>query len=67
MLQYKRSHRGARKNWEIPADWPNPAVEEAYVAPRVDDSRSRFTYGRPDVQLLHRFCWDKFGWPQARP
>ena len=64
--EYKRTHRAARKNWEIPAGWPNPAVEEAYVKPRVDDCRTRFTYGRPDVELLQRFCWDKFGWPHVR-
>ena len=54
---YKSSHQGARKNWEIPADWPSPAVEEAYVKPRVDAARARFTYGRPDSELLQHYCW----------
>lgn len=35
------------------------------MKPRVDDAQTRFTYGRPDVELLQRFCWDKFGWDQV--
>ena len=29
---------------------------------RVDDSKERFTHGRPDGQLLQTFCREKFGW-----
>ena len=33
---------------------------------KVDESRDKFTYGRPDLQLLRQFCLDKFGWPQDK-
>lgn len=29
---------------------------------RVDNSKERFTHGRPDEQLLRKFCHEKFGW-----
>ena len=28
----------------------------------VDDSKERFTHGRPDAQLLRAFCKEKFNW-----
>jgi hypothetical protein len=28
----------------------------------VDDSKERFTHGRPDAQLLRTFCKEKFNW-----
>lgn len=38
----------------------------AYLDPRVDDSKQAFTYGRPDIELLRTFCWEKFGWPRDK-
>ena len=32
---------------------------------RVDDAKDSFFFGRPDLQLLQRFCFDRFGWGQA--
>ena len=32
------------------------------IQARVDDSKERFTHGRPDEQLLRKFCHEKFGW-----
>lgn len=28
----------------------------------MDDSKERFTHGRPDAQLLRTFCKEKFNW-----
>lgn len=28
----------------------------------VDDSKERFTHGRPDAELLRNFCKEKFNW-----
>ena len=36
------------------------------MTPRVDAARARFTYGRPDSELLQHFCWDKFGWTKVQ-
>lgn len=55
-----------RKNWELPDNFPNPHVIEAYKKPVVDRSRDRITFGRPDVEMLRRFCSDQFGWARAK-
>jgi len=54
-----------RKNWDMPKSFPNPAVAEAYAKPRVDQSRARISHGRPDLELLRRFCSNKLGWSQV--
>lgn len=28
----------------------------------MDDSKDRFTHGRPDAELLRNFCKEKFNW-----
>lgn len=57
---------GQRKNWDVPETFPNTAVIQAYRDAKVDQNKDKFTYGRPDLQLLRRFCLDKFGWPQDK-
>ena len=57
---------GLRKNWDVPETFPNTAVIKAYKDAKVDQNKDKFTYGRPDLQLLRRFCLDKFGWQQDR-
>lgn len=32
------------------------------VQATVDNSKERFTHGRPDAELLRIFCREKFGW-----
>jgi len=50
----------------VPETFPNTAVIKAYKDAKVDQNKDKFTYGRPDLQLLRRFCLDKFGWQQDR-
>lgn len=50
----------------MPETFPNTAVIKAYRDAKVDQNKDKFTYGRPDLQLLRRFCQDKFGWQQDR-
>ncbi|KAF2316157.1 hypothetical protein GH714_041496 [Hevea brasiliensis] len=38
------------------------AVISAYSSPQVDKSTEPFTWGKPDLQVLRRLCWEKFGW-----
>ena len=57
---------GLRKNRDVPETFPNTAVIRAYKHAKVDQNRDKFTYGRPDLQLLRRFCLDRFGWQQDR-
>ncbi|GMH40145.1 hypothetical protein BSKO_08049 [Bryopsis sp. KO-2023] len=62
LRKFKITHRAARKNWELPESFPNPAVVEAYITPKVDGSKEKFTFGRPDLEMLRSFCSERFGW-----
>ncbi|KAI1241758.1 hypothetical protein IHE44_0005248 [Lamprotornis superbus] len=42
---------------QLYSGFPNPAVAEAYLKPVVDESRSSFTWGKPD---------DHFGWTTTK-
>uniref|UniRef100_A0A2P2KUP0 DNA repair protein UVH3 isoform X3 n=1 Tax=Rhizophora mucronata TaxID=61149 RepID=A0A2P2KUP0_RHIMU len=55
-------HRNVSKNWHIPSCFPSGAVISAYSSPQVDRSTDPFTWARPDLRVLHRLCWEKFGW-----
>lgn len=57
--EFKRKHRGARKNWVLPAQFPSEKVVQAYVQPQVDRAKDKFEWGCPDRQLLHQFCYSK--------
>lgn len=50
----------------MPKSFPSAAVAEAYARPRVDASRAKITHGRPDLELLRKFCYSKFGWSKVR-
>ena len=49
----------------MPKSFPSAAVAEAYAKPRVDMSRAKITHGRPDLELLRKFCYSKFGWSKV--
>ncbi|XP_022739308.1 DNA repair protein UVH3 isoform X3 [Durio zibethinus] len=55
-------HRNVSKNWHIPSSFPSEAVISAYSSPQVDKSTEPFTWGRPDLFILRKLCWEKFGW-----
>ncbi|OMO88684.1 Drug/metabolite transporter [Corchorus capsularis] len=55
-------HRNVSKNWHIPSSFPSEAVISEYSSPRVDKSTEPFTWGRPDLFVLRKLCWEKFGW-----
>mmetsp|Transcript_9936 Transcript_9936/g.23082 ORF Transcript_9936/g.23082 Transcript_9936/m.23082 type:complete len:241 (-) Transcript_9936:52-774(-) len=68
LRQFKASQMkiGARKNFEFPDDWPNERVMTEYRSPKVDLSKDRFRWGKPDLKLLLAFCAGKFGWPHDK-
>ncbi|KAA8548070.1 hypothetical protein F0562_004669 [Nyssa sinensis] len=55
-------HRNVSKNWHIPSSFPSEAVISAYASPQVDDSTEPFSWGKPDLFVLRKLCWEKFGW-----
>lgn len=50
----------------LPPGFPNPAVEEAYLQPEVDEDAEPFQWGVPDVEGLRRFLMATIGWTQER-
>ncbi|NXX15692.1 ERCC5 protein, partial [Podargus strigoides] len=61
---------------QLSSGFPNPAVAEAYLKPVVDETRSSFTWGKPDVEQIREypftvwqdftFCRDHFGWTRTK-
>ncbi|XP_065035231.1 DNA repair protein UVH3-like isoform X3 [Musa acuminata AAA Group] len=55
-------HRNVSKNWHISPSFPSEMVISAYTSPQVDESTEPFMWGKPDLPLLRKLCWEKFGW-----
>ncbi|KAK1410132.1 hypothetical protein QVD17_36665 [Tagetes erecta] len=55
-------HRNVSKNWHIPSTFPSDAVVSAYASPQVDKSTEPFSWGKPDLFVLRKLCFEKFGW-----
>ncbi|KAK0677091.1 ERCC5 protein, partial [Pygoscelis papua] len=66
---------------QLSSGFPNPAVAEAYLKPVVDETRSSFIWGKPDVEQIREypfaiwqdfsitfctFCQDHFGWTRTK-
>ncbi|CEJ00145.1 hypothetical protein RMCBS344292_14211 [Rhizopus microsporus] len=58
--------RKGHKDLEIPADFPNPLVKEAYLHPTVDSSKQQFKWGQPQLDSLRVFLMEAFGWPEEK-
>ena len=63
---FKFKHRNVRKTWNLPSGFPSQEVVAAYLDPKIDSSKEKFTFARPDVDLLRQFCAQRFGWESAR-
>ncbi|GJT20805.1 DNA repair protein UVH3 isoform X1 [Tanacetum coccineum] len=50
------------KNWRIPAMFPSDVVISAYASSQVDKSTEPFSWGKPDLFVLRKLCYEKFGW-----
>jgi len=61
-LVFCKKHSSARTRWIAPADFPSRAIINAYLKPVVDTSAARFSWGRPDLPGLQRFCAETLGW-----
>ncbi|KFP34231.1 DNA repair protein complementing XP-G cells, partial [Colius striatus] len=58
---------------QLSSGFPNPAVAEAYLKPVVDETRSSFIWGKPDIEQIREyslisctFCQDHFGWTRTK-
>ncbi|XP_013421180.1 DNA repair protein complementing XP-G cells homolog isoform X2 [Lingula anatina] len=54
------------KKLQIRAGFPSSTVIEAYLQPTVEDSRERFSWGRPDLDLLREFGSERCGWTRKK-
>ncbi|KAJ6841304.1 DNA repair protein UVH3 [Iris pallida] len=59
-------HRNVSKNWHLPSSFPSASVVSAYTTPQVDESTEPFTWGKPDLFLLRKLCWESFGWSNKK-
>ncbi|KAG0583390.1 hypothetical protein KC19_3G132700 [Ceratodon purpureus] len=63
---FMENHRAVSKNWKIPESFPSGAVVAEYKGPRVDKSKQSFSWGRPDLEALRKFCYERFSWPKDK-
>ncbi|CAH1781165.1 unnamed protein product [Owenia fusiformis] len=58
--------RSKLRRLTVTPGFPSDAVREAYIAPTVDDSKEKFTWDTPDLDLLRQYAKDKFRWPKGK-
>ncbi len=61
---FRKKHRTARTRCAAPADFPSPAIINAYLKPVVDKSEAKFSWAKPDLPGLQHFCAEAMGWEQ---
>jgi DNA excision repair protein ERCC-5 len=61
----KKFRRQATKLF-LPANFPDPRVESAYLQPEVDNDPSAFQWGVPDLSALRSFLMATIGWNSER-
>ncbi|KAJ4772674.1 5'-3' exonuclease family protein [Rhynchospora pubera] len=65
-VTFMDNHRNISKNWHLPSSFPSQAVVDAYYSPHVDNSTEKFSWGKPDLNLLRKLCWERLGWNQQK-
>lgn len=51
---------------DMPSDFPNSHVREAYLSPHVDPSTQEFEWSMPDLDGLRRFLFSMLGWDEKK-
>ena len=59
-------YTGQRKHWELEESFPRAEVIAEYANPKVDMSKDKFSWGKPDYNLLRALCREKFCWDSAK-
>jgi hypothetical protein len=54
--EFKATHSGVARSWQLPHGFPSDRVQAAYLRPLVDRNSARFGFARPDEALLSQFC-----------
>ncbi|KAI0671780.1 hypothetical protein C8Q78DRAFT_972448 [Trametes maxima] len=64
--RFRRRFKKKFKDLYLAAEWPNPAVRDAYYHPTVDSSTEPFKWGMPDLDALRNLFDSELGWDQAK-
>ncbi|KAI0719319.1 hypothetical protein C8T65DRAFT_636320 [Cerioporus squamosus] len=64
--KFRKRFKKKFKELYLPADWPNPAVRDAYYHPTVDESTEPFKWGMPDLDALRNYFKTELGWDQSK-
>ncbi|CAO3613761.1 unnamed protein product [Mucor hiemalis] len=59
---FQKKFRKSHADIDIPDDFPNPLVQQAYFHPLVDHSDQKFVWGQPQLDSLRIFLTEAFGW-----
>ncbi|KAI4499427.1 hypothetical protein M0802_005323 [Mischocyttarus mexicanus] len=62
----KKALRNKLRNIQIEKGFPSQAVVQAYMFPAIDESKEKFTWGRPNLILLSDYTSLKFGWTKDK-
>jgi 5'-3' exonuclease len=52
--------------YDLPPSFPMTQVYKAYHNPVVHQQTHKFQFGRPDLDLLRKYAFDKLGWSKER-
>lgn len=50
----------------LDSDFPSELVRDAYLRPEVNDDKTQFVWGKPDLDKLRTFLHENVGWPQEK-
>nr|XP_033324256.1 DNA repair protein complementing XP-G cells homolog [Megalopta genalis] len=62
----KASLRNKLQNLKIQKGFPSQAVVQAYLVPKIDESKEAFSWGKPNTILLLDYAKQKFGWTKEK-
>lgn len=63
---FHKKHKSARTRWVCAEDFPSRAIINAYLKPAVDNSETKFTWSKPNLDGLQQYCAETLGWDQEQ-
>ncbi|CAF3193843.1 unnamed protein product [Rotaria socialis] len=54
------------KNLALFEGFPNQAIYDAYISPKVDPDKSKFTWAMPQLELIREFIGSKLKWDRRK-
>ncbi|KAI9261880.1 hypothetical protein EDC94DRAFT_519331, partial [Helicostylum pulchrum] len=63
---FQKKFRSKHDGLDIPEDFPNPLVIDAYYHPTVDKSEQKFEWGQPQLDSLRVFLTGAFAWSEEK-